>query len=252
MDLYLEHERLIKEITAHFCRRYHFSREEAEDFGSHVKIKLIDDDCSILRQHQGKSSMKTYLTVVIGRQLLDYQNSHWGKFRPSAGAVRLGPLAVDLERLIERDRHTFGEACEKLKDCATVAELADIKAKLKPRIKWHEVGEEILDSEPSRELNPEKQFEEKERQEKGARVYRALQRAVQTLSKEDRLFLKMWWDEFSLADIARAWNVPQKPLYPRKDRIFKKLRDELRRQGVRRQDIEDILGGRLASDFPDF
>jgi hypothetical protein len=66
MEFYLEHEKLIKEITAHFCRRYHFSREEAEDFGSHVKLKLIDDDCSILRQHQGKSSMKTYLTVVIG------------------------------------------------------------------------------------------------------------------------------------------------------------------------------------------
>jgi RNA polymerase sigma factor for flagellar operon FliA len=41
---------------------------EADDFASHPKLKLIEDDYAILRKFQGRSSLRTYLTVVIERR----------------------------------------------------------------------------------------------------------------------------------------------------------------------------------------
>lgn len=249
-DFFLGNLKLIEGIVDGLCRRYHFTREEVEDFASHVKLKFIENDYSIIRQYKGNCSPRTYLTVVISRQLKDYQDRRWGKFRSSAEALRLGPLAIDLERLMKRDGHTFDEACEKLKDRATAAELAEIWAKLKPRVKWREVDEEDLESEPGRDPNPEEQLEKKERGEISRRVYRALARAVETLSKEDKLFLKLRGDGFKVSEIARIWKVDQKPLYRRQDKIQKTLFEDMQRQGIRQQDIEDALRD-LAPDDPD-
>ena len=110
MDLFLGHQKLIEEVIAHCCRRSHFKREEAEDFGSLVKIKFLEDDCAILREYQGKSSIRTYLTVVIKRLLMDYQDHLWGKWRYSAEAERLGPVAMRLERLLQREDVPLDEA----------------------------------------------------------------------------------------------------------------------------------------------
>jgi len=48
-DLFLGHLKLIEEVISHCCRRSHFSREEVEDFGGHVKCRLIEDDHAIWR-----------------------------------------------------------------------------------------------------------------------------------------------------------------------------------------------------------
>lgn len=164
MDLFLGHQKLIEEITTHCCRRAHFKREEAEDFGSLVKIKLLEDDCAILRQYQGKSSLRTYLTVVIRRLLMDYQDHLWGKWRPSAEAVRLGPVAIRLERLIAREGYTLDEAIQILRINEKIemseAELRDLAAKLPPKPVRRHLGEEQLESEPSKEPRPDESFEE--------------------------------------------------------------------------------------------
>ena len=245
MDLFLGHQKLIEEIVAHCCRRAHFKREEAEDFGSLVKIKLLEDDCAILRQYQGKSSLRTYLTVVIKRLLIDYQDHLWGKWRYSAEAERLGPVAMRLERLLQREDRPLDEAIRHLRTNEKIemseAELRDLAAKLPPRLGRHFVGEDPLDSKPAPEPGPAEQVEEKERAGIGRRVYMTLKDCLDALPKEDKLLVKDRM-RFSVAQIARLRGVEQKPLYRRLEKIYKALKACLGKHGVRRQDVEEVLG----------
>ena len=159
-----------------------------------------------------------------------------------------------MEELLYKEWRSFDEACQILRTNEgvelSVAELADIQKRIPHRSPRQMVGQEWLQSEPTRELRPDERLLEKERQGERRRIYMALQRALDTLSKEDKLLVKMR-TEYSVADIARIWKVEQKPLYRRLTKIYAKLRKELERQGVRRQGVDDILGT-LEPDYPDF
>src|SRR5262249_57565215 len=78
------------------------SEEEGEDFGSLLKIKLLDNDRAVPRAYRGDSSLRPYWAAVATRLFLDQRVAVWGKWRPSAKARRLGPLAVELEELVRR------------------------------------------------------------------------------------------------------------------------------------------------------
>ncbi|HEV7507282.1 MAG TPA: sigma-70 family RNA polymerase sigma factor [Thermoanaerobaculia bacterium] len=254
-QFFLGHLKLIEEVISHACRRSHLSREDAEDFAGQVHCKLIEDNYAVLRKFQGRSSPKTYLTVVINNQLLDFQDSKWGKFRASAEALRLGPIAIRLERLLVRDGYTFTEACgilqtnEKVE--ASVAELAELRARLPPRTgRYPPAGEEQLKSKPDTAPRPDEQVEEKEKEKTRRRVYMAQNRALMTLPKEDRLLVRMRM-EFSVAQISRIRGIEQKPLYRRLEKIYKELRKAIEREGVRRQDVEELLAS-MAPEIWDF
>src|SRR5215471_7103180 len=77
------------------------------------------------RSRERRSMLSTYLTTVVQRALLDYVNSQWGKWRPSARANREGPLAVKLEKLLVCDRLSLGEACQVLRTEEGVEESED-------------------------------------------------------------------------------------------------------------------------------
>src|ERR1044071_2387248 len=96
------------------ARRHRLSAADAEEFASTVHLRLIEHDYAVIRKFRGGSSLRTYLTVVIARLCLDFRASSWGRWRPSQGARRLGPVAVALERLMVRDGLTFDEACTSL------------------------------------------------------------------------------------------------------------------------------------------
>ncbi len=246
-EIFLENLKYIGQVIAQSCRKSNFSHQEAEDFEGHVKLKFIENDYAVIRKFRGDrgATLKTFLTTTIKHLLLDYKDHIWGKHHASAEAKRLGDMAIRLERLMVRDRHSFEEACEILRTNQgvemSVAELEDLRAKLPHRIPKQVVGEEPLQFEPSQELRPDQQLEEKELESTRRRVYMGLGRAVESLSTEDQLFVKMWV-KFSIADIARIRKVDQKPLYRRWNKILKALEKALERQGVRREDIKKILG----------
>ena len=109
-QLFLSELALIERVIAWVCARRCLRGAEAEDFGSTVKLRLIENDYEILGRFEGRSSLKTYMTVVVHRLYLDYQTQRFGKWRPSAEARRLGPVALRLEALLYRDGLTFEEA----------------------------------------------------------------------------------------------------------------------------------------------
>jgi len=246
-EIFLENLKYIKKVIAQSCRHSKFSPQEKEDFEGQVELKLIEDDYAVIRKFRGDkgATLQTYLALVIKRALFDYQDHIWGKFRCSAEAERLGPVAKRLETLMVRDRYSFEEACEILRTNEgvdmSVAELADLRAKLPHRVPKEDVGEDPLQFERARELRPDQQLLKEEREASCRRVYMGLKRALDTLPSNDHLLVKLWI-KFSIADIARIHKEEQKPLYRRMDKILKTLRKALERQGVRREYIKELLG----------
>ncbi len=136
--LFLEHLPLITRLTKAVARRRHLSPVDTEDFTSIVHLRFIEDDYALLRKFQGRSTLPTFLLVVIHRICLDLQTREWGKWRPSENAKRQGPAAVTLERLLMRDGLTLDEAIAVM----TISQsgmpsrevLAAVAASLRPRI----------------------------------------------------------------------------------------------------------------------
>jgi RNA polymerase sigma factor for flagellar operon FliA len=243
-QLYLGHLKLIDEIAKHTAQRRHFSREETQDFVSSVREKLLDGDYRIIRQFQGNSTFRTYLTTVIKRLMLDYQNHLWGKWRPSAEALRLGPVAVILDGLLNREGHTFDEACEILRTNEQIEmsrqQLADLAARLPPHPTRRMQGEEELADRPGDGESPDERVLSLEREKRRQRIWEILRNALASLPAEDRLIAKMR-SELQVVQIAKTLHLEQKPLYRRIDKIFSTLKKELIQQGVRPEEVAEIL-----------
>lgn len=244
-QLFLDHLPHIEKVAAHLCRRYHLRKEEHEDFLSLVKIKLIEDDYAVIRKFQGKSNLKTYLTICIGNLMRDHQNHLWGKWRPSAEALRLGPVAILLDKLLTRDGYSFEQAAQILRVNHKVGmswqELADIAARLPDRSRPEIEGEEGLENHPSPSQQPDDQAIAKENEAQRRRIFAMLREARQALPQEDQLILTLLDGKLSVADISRTLRLDQKQLYRRIQKIYKDLREELGRRGIREEDLDGLF-----------
>src|SRR5258708_33972458 len=102
---FLAHLREIEQILAFVCRRNHLDAHEAEEFGAHTKLKLIESNYAILRKFEGRSLFTTYLPTVIQRLFFQYRVPLWGKRRPAPDATRLGGKASPPRRRQPRGAH---------------------------------------------------------------------------------------------------------------------------------------------------
>lgn len=244
-QLFLAHLAHIEKVVGHLCRRYHFRKEECEDFLGEVKKKLIDDDYAVIRKFQGRSRLTTYLTMVITNYMKDHQNHLWGKWRPSAEAERLGPVAVLLEKLLVRDGYSFNEAAQILQTNNKIEmswqAFHAIAERLPDRSPRRMEGEEGLRDLASSEESAAEHLAKREREAKRRKALEALREVRKTLPKEDQVVLKMQEGGFSVADISRTLHLDQKQLYRRIQKIYKDLREELERRGIGRDDLEGLF-----------
>jgi RNA polymerase sigma factor (sigma-70 family) len=248
-EIFLEHRAWIEKIATRVARRRGLSEAETEDFAQDVQLKLVEDDYRRIREFQGRSSFKTYLTTVITRLAKDHCNHLWGKWRASAPAKRLGWEARLLERLRYREGFSFEEAAEKMRReyqlKRSVEELAELDAKLPQRTSRRFEGEEALENRPVPETAGERvdrRVADGEKAEQAGRVEAALQAALEELESEDCLILKYYFRGRTLARIARSLGLEQKPLYRRRDRILAQIRKSMETRGVRWEDVQRILG----------
>jgi RNA polymerase sigma factor (sigma-70 family) len=226
-------ERVISFVSA----RHHLPGVEADDFESHVKLKLIEDNYQILGRFEGRSSLRTYLTIVIQRLFLDYRTRAWGKWRPSAAATRTGAVAVLLERLTNRDGHGFEEACELMETNHQVtvprSALEAIAGRLPIRMRRRFESDEALADLQSDEPPVDNVIAERDRAAVAARLDAALKAAIADLGAQDRLIIAMQFqDGRTLAEIARLLRLDQKALYRRVQRLMKALRGALEAHGI--------------------
>jgi len=197
-----------------------------------------------IRQFQGRSSLSTYLTVVIQRFYLDFLIGQRGKWRPSAKAKRLGRVAILLERLTRRDGWTFAEAVACLQTNygveATWEELYDLSTTLPHgHLRRQTMPEHHAWQVASPDPEPDVRILHAEQRVKARRTRSALKHAVTALTGEERVLLRLRFCQgLSVAKMARMLNVDQRKLYGIFDRLFHRLRLSLEAGGVSASDVE--------------
>ena len=227
----------VDHVTSFIARRHHLSAADAADFASHVRLKLIEGEYAVFRKFQGRSNLRTYLTVVIGRLFLDYRIAAWGKWRPSAEARRGGRIAMLLEQLLIRDRHTLDEACEILAAAHAVtltrAELADIAARLPVRLRPRFEPVDALAETADARASADASIVAHERESQSARIIQVLKAVMSQLDVQDRLILTMRFEDGrTVAEIALLLRLEQKPLYRRVEALLRRLRTALEQEGI--------------------
>ena len=244
--LFLDHLELIERIVRTAGRRHHLSFVEQEDCAGFVNVRLLESDCAVLRKFRGKSTMWTYLVAVIERLLLDFIYERWGRWRPSATADTIGPVAVLLERLVTRDGHTLEEAMEIIRTNhdvgKTYAELRAIWDQLPARGKAIEVGDDAAGEVRSAE-NAADLVEDAERQRNVERLERALTKALADLATQDRLIIALRYDRgFSVAEIAKLRQSSVPTVHRRLDHSLKHLKKELVNAGFLPAEVAKLIG----------
>ena len=147
-----------------------------------------------------------------------------------------------LEIAVYRDGRTFEEACTVLEQNGrlgvTREELRRIMAEL-PRRPARRVVEEANPDELIADESTDGSLLDGERAAHVRAATEAVQRAVERLDPEDRLVVRMrFFEGFTIAEVARALGVAQKPLYARLQRILGALGRQLAAEGIRAESLE--------------
>lgn len=224
---------LLARVVRTVARTGRLSPDDAEDFAQAVQLKFLERGYDVLQRFEGRSSLKTYLTVVVRRLLLDWQDHAYGKWRPTATALRLGPHAVHLERLMNRDTYSAVEAVQHVsarEGAPGLAELRRLVERLPRRPHRRMVP---IENAPVQCVEFDDLVASRDRQARDARIHRMLQDILLRLSPEDRQLLNLRYRENrSVPAIAELLRVDTKALYRRFQRVLKRIRMRLAELGV--------------------
>ncbi|HYH09254.1 MAG TPA: sigma-70 family RNA polymerase sigma factor [Thermoanaerobaculia bacterium] len=238
---------VVERAIAAICAQARLRDADADDFGAAVKLALVEHDYAIVRKWEGRSSFATYVTVVIRRLLVDQQRAA-GRYFASGAAKRQGEAAVMLERLIARDHLSPEEAFPIVRRAhpeLSSAELTAMTASFPVRapaprlVPLEPVDEERL---PGQQRADERVAEHDValRAQQASRVVRE---ALASMSVEDRVIVRLRFvEDLSIADIARALGIPQRPLYRRLEALLATLRRTLEKDGLGEGSIGDLIG----------
>jgi RNA polymerase sigma factor for flagellar operon FliA len=252
--LFLEHLPYIDRVLAGTARVLGFRGDDAEEFASWARERLWEHDYELLRKWRGQSKLTTYLGAVVVNLGRDFRVKQWGRWRPSAAAVAMGPLGVRLEKLVHRDGWTLAQAAELLRnrgetdhtDRELTAMLARIPRRERPRAVDDADG--LIEQLPGG-TEAEGPLADAEAADDRRTVRQALTAAIATLDPHAQATIRMHFlHGRSLADVARALETPQKPLYRVKDGALRMLRAHLEAVGVTWERARDLLGGALTTD----
>ncbi len=220
------------------------SPDAAEEFSSWARLRLIEDDGAILRKFRGQSTIRTYLTTVLLHLFLDWRNAQWGRWRPSALARRLGPLAIELERLVLRDGRDYEEAVEillSIRAAASRAACDETWAQLKRQpVRKMTTTDALVDVATVDGSHARVDFESV--QGKALRVGAALRRSLRRLESDEQVILRLSYvNKFTAKQIAAVMHLEAKPLYRRIEQIEAKLGALLLAGGLARDEVLDVF-----------
>ena len=222
---------LVSAVIRDVVRVKRLPAADAQDFAQAVHLKFIEREYDVFTRFRGDSSLRTYLTVVVMRALLDWRNARYGKWRPSAASVRLGPDAVMLDQLINRDGFAEEVAVEQIggRSGANPEHIRRLAAQVPRRTRVRFVPDDCLQTvaaEPDADS-----IEAQERRERLARVRRALRDAYRQLPDDERRLLSMrYGSRLSVREISEALQTDQKALYRRFERVVSQLRASMAAQ----------------------
>ena len=225
---------ILNEVIRHVARAGRLQPQDVEDFSQSVHVKLLERNYDVFVRFDGRSSLRTFLTVVVRRLLLDWRNAVQGKWRSSAAATRLGAVAVALERLIYRDAFNASEAIQVLRSRGCMESTVDLQNlwdKLPKRAPRHTVSDERLDDVCAATF--EDPIDAEYRRRTRRQVAALLARVIRELPPEDRWLLRARYSRTqSIQSVAGALQVDPKVLYRRFDKVLRSLRRSLESAGL--------------------
>jgi RNA polymerase sigma factor (sigma-70 family) len=229
-----DHAAVLSSVIHRIATARRLNTEDAREFSQTVHLKMLERNYAAFSQFEGRSSLATFLTSVVERMLKDWRNEQWGKWRTSAAALRLGPTAVLLERLIVRDGLTSGEAVELVAARPAQpsrAELERLTSLLPSRVRRQRVSDDLLIDMQGSDFHDPIEDEERRRH---ARVIRTiLRQTLAQLSQRDQWLLhERYLRRRSVAAIAKALSMDAKALYRYFAALQKRLRQSLVAAGV--------------------
>ncbi|MEO8359514.1 MAG: sigma-70 family RNA polymerase sigma factor [Vicinamibacteria bacterium] len=221
-------------------RRQGLKADEIADFGSSVKLSMVQSSYRILARFEGRSSLKTYLLTVIRRQLIDYRRSVHGKWRPSSCASRLGPAAVQMERLVFRDGLTVTEAanvCSSDADDATNRALIEMTRALPTRRRVTVKSIEDTQASDLKDPSPDPRHATWI-SGISRRLQEALNRAIEDFSPQDRELIRLRFERgLGAIEIGRALGLTPRRVYARCDALLARLRVTFLEEGMAWSDV---------------
>lgn len=223
---------LIEHVARTVSRASGLYPEDTDDFVQTVHVRMAERNYHVLTSFEGRSSLRTYLTVVIARLLKDWRNHEYGKWRPCAAARDLGFLGVELDRLVNRDGHTAEEAIQLLSSATATPEpvVRDVARRLPRRARRLTVSVEAAEERGVQFADP---LSDRQRRVDRHAALTALRNAVACLPLDEIRLLRTKIDRTAtIAALARGGNGDAPDLYRKRDRILKRLRDHLRSVGI--------------------
>jgi RNA polymerase sigma factor for flagellar operon FliA len=249
---------LIEKLLGAIAHRYGLRGDDADEYLSWARARLWEDDYAVLRKWRRESKLSTYLAVVLTNLAHEFRIRRNGRWRASAAAVRLGHLAVLLEKLVYHHGMRLEEAGEWLRtrgettltNRALVALLDQLPQRTPPR--RPDEAEPVIDELPAEGSSDDAVLAAEAGEERRATI-RALHAAIGRLPAQEQVIIRMYFLEGqTLASVSRALGVEQKPLYRVKDAALRTLRGLLLEQGITPERMHRLLGGELSSvDDPD-
>lgn len=245
--LLVEHHPFIRRTAARLCQRHGLDPDDTDEFVSWTTAKLVDNDYAVLRKFRGDSALTTFLTVVVSMLYRDFRVARWGRWRPSAEARRRGPDAVALETLIYRDGYGVSQAVTTLvlrgQTALSERELRDLAAALpmRPPGRLNDTSDHHLPNLRSDDTT-DKSLIASESDAQREHIADVLSRALAALPAEDAMIVRLrFFENMSVATIARTLKLEQKPLYRRIERLLARMRGTLEAAGVSREQVADLL-----------
>jgi RNA polymerase sigma factor (sigma-70 family) len=246
---------VIDRAIAQVCRQVRLHGADAEDFASAARLALLEDDCAILRKYEGRSSLASYVAIVV-RRLFISQKRAISRWHPSAEAARRGEAAMTLDRLLHHEGRSLDEALAITKanhpdaDVRELELIAEILPHRLPRPRLVPVSEGDEDRFAGA-MAADDRVMTADLDKRSAQTSRAVQSAMEAMSAEDRVLLRLRFEKgMAISDIARALGAVQRPLYRRLDALLANLKSALAQAGIDGVDAAEIIGS--AGDRLDF
>ena len=227
----------IERAITRVCRDARLNSAAAEDFASSVRLALLAGDCAILRKFERRSSMATYLTIVVRRLFVDERRAE-GRWYASAEARRHGDAAVQLERLTVRDRRSFSDAAEVVlreHPATTMRELQQVAASLPARAP-RPVVVPVAEGDEERFASgstADDLVETLDIARRSKETNDVVCTAMASMTAQDRVILRLRFSgDASIVSIARALVLEPRPLYRRIEALLAELRRALVAAGI--------------------
>lgn len=231
------HVEVVDSVVRSIAIRTRMSADAAADFRSQVLLHLLKDDGRVLRAFEGRCTITSYLSVVIGRLWHDEVARRWRRWRPSIEARRLGPVAMRLEQLTSRDGLSLDEAVAVL-GVNTGVSRPDVLAlwrRLPVRVTRRHLSDEALAEVPAEQGDPARALAVRVSAD---RCSAALRRSLRGLGAQDRRIIHLRFAcGWTIADIARHLGLRQPAIYPRLARVLARLRVALEAQDVTANEV---------------